>query len=108
MTDFEGFEGPARPLKLYYLGRGEDWGFLFQEQKTGGPIRREGLIVLLGILTGDLDFLWVLGHRPKSLSAVPLRWYHLQWGLPEVDACQGWELIPLTLAAGAGFPNWGD
>lgn len=106
MTDSEGFEGPTRPLKLYYLGRGEDWGFLFQEQKTGGPIRREGLIVLLGILTGDLDFcgFWCKAQIPQcsSLEVVP----------PPVGATwsgclPGLGTHPLDLGSWGWFPKLG-
>lgn len=82
---------------------------MFQEQNIGGPLPKIGLIVLLGILTGDLGFLWAseaetLISHCSALEVVPLS----NAGIPEMDAHQRWEFIPLTLAAGTCLQNWGD
>ena len=60
---------------------------MFQEQNIGGPLPKIGLIVLLGILTGDLGFLWAseaetLISHSNALEVVPLS--HV--GIPDMDA----------------------
>ena len=68
---------------------------MFQEQNIGGPLPKIELIVLLGILTGDLWFFWAseaetLISQCSALEGIFPMWKYLKWMLTRVGNLSPW------------------